>query len=169
MWKASNEGHYYVIKRLIASGRDLGDLNKKGKWWASKNESTAIEAARNGNRPNKTEVVSLLENFMANPIQTRYQIRVELGLRDELAAEVLALTVFLCDDLLQLNSTSAAAPNSITTTASRFFVIASKLPMELQMVLCHRVVGSMKQNVLVKDSEVAFKSLARALLVPNSE
>jgi len=37
--------------------------------------------------------------------------------------------------------------------------------MELQMILCHRVVGSMKQNILSKDSEAAFKSLARILLL----
>ena len=37
--------------------------------------------------------------------------------------------------------------------------------MELQMILCHRVVGSMKQNILLKDSEAAFKSLAGILLL----
>ena len=168
LWRASSEGRHHVVKWLIASGKDLGDLNKTGKYWDS-NEYTAIEAARNAYIDNHTETISLLENLMVNPIQTGHQIRVELGLQDELAAEVFALTVFLCDDQFQLNSTSAAAPNSITTTASRFFVIASKLPMELQMVLCHRAVGSMKQNVLEKDSEAAFKALAGALLVPNSE
>jgi len=35
--------------------------------------------------------------------------------------------------------------------------------MELQMVLCHRIVGSTKQNVLRKDSESAFQSLAKIL------
>jgi len=35
--------------------------------------------------------------------------------------------------------------------------------MELQMMLCHHPVGSMKQNILHKDSEAAFKSLARIL------
>jgi len=39
--------------------------------------------------------------------------------------------------------------------------------MELQMILCHRVVGSMKQNILRKDSEAAFKALARILLLPD--
>jgi len=42
-------------------------------------------------------------------------------------------------------------PALVTTTAAaaaRFFIIASKLPMELQMILCHRAVGSMKQNIL---------------------
>jgi len=79
------------------------------------------------------------------------------------------LTVFLCEDILQLKlpargrrarSTSVAA----IAAATRFFNIASKLPMELQMILCHRVVGSRKQNILRKDSEVAFKSLAKILL-----
>jgi len=74
---------------------------------------------------------------------------VKLGFSDALAAEVFALTVFLCDDLLQLTST---ATNS-DSAATRFFAIASKLPIELQMMLSHRAVGSMKQNILHKDSE----------------
>ena len=37
--------------------------------------------------------------------------------------------------------------------------------MELQMILCHRAVGSTKQNILHKDSEAAFKELARILLL----
>ena len=82
----------------------------------------------------------------------------KLGVLDALAAEVFALTVFLCDDLLQLKPTLTTTITA--SAASRFFTIASKLPMELQMILCHRVVGSMKQNILHKDSEVAFKSLA---------
>ena len=77
---------------------------------------------------------------------------------DELSAELYAVIVFLCDDLLQLRPASRAA-------ATRFFFIASKLPMELQMILCHHVVGSDKQNILRNDSEAAFKSLARTLLL----
>ena len=86
-----------------------------------------------------------------------------LGLQDEVAAEVFALTVFLCDDLLQLKPAS----HSAIPAALRFFAISSKLPMELQMILCHRVVGSMKQNIIQKDSEPAFKSLARIHLNPS--
>jgi len=33
------------------------------------------------------------------------------------------------------------------------------------MILCHRAVGSSKQNILRKDSEAAFKSLAWVLLL----
>ena len=95
---------------------------------------------------------------MVNLTLTRHQVRVKLGLLDALAAEVFALTVFLCDDLLQLKPALITSSNQ-AATASRFFVIAGKLPMELQMILCHRAVGSTKQNFLLKDSEVAFKSL----------
>ena len=91
----------------------------------------------------------------------------ELGLLDELAADIFALMVFLCDGLLKLKAipTTPAAAG----TPPRFFVIASNMPMELQMVLCHRVVGSMEQNILSVDSEAAFKSLARILLLSQSK
>ena len=40
----------------------------------------------------------------------------------------------------------------------------SLLPLELQMVLCFRQVGSTKEIIPGKESEVAFKELARRLL-----
>ena len=77
-----------------------------------------------------------------------------LGVLDELAA----------DDLLQLKQTIASgAPNPTLAAAFHFFAIVRKLPMELQMILCHRTVGSMKQNILHQYSEAAFKALARIL------
>ena len=83
---------------------------------------------------------------------------------DELAAEVFALTVFLCDDLLQLKpAIDDDTPNSVSASATHFFTVAKRLPMELQMILCHRAIGSMKQNILRNNSEAAFKSLARSL------
>ena len=46
---------------------------------------------------------------MANPTQTKHEVRVKLGVLVALAAEVFALTVFLCDDLLQLKPASHPA------------------------------------------------------------
>ena len=78
-----------------------------------------------------------------------------------LAAEIFALTVFFCDGLLQLKP---VLPNQVAAGgASRFCIVASKLPMELQMILCRRVVGSTKQNIEPTDSDAAFRSLARIL------
>jgi len=93
--------------------------------------------------------------------------RIKLGVLHEVAADLFALTIFLCDELLQLKPDASSISNSVATNgAFRFFSIVSKLPMELQMLLCHRVVGSTKQNVLHQDSEDAFKFLARMFLPP---
>ena len=84
-------------------------------------------------------------------------MRVELGWYDEAAAEMFAIVVFVSDGLLQINDTTPSP-------AARFFSIVTQLPLELQMVLCYRVVGSVKEIIPGRDSEVAFKSLAEYLL-----
>ena len=83
-----------MIERLIASGRDF-DVNQKVSY-GSEDYST-LEIAR---KEDKIEVVLVLERFIANPNQTRQELRVKLGLLDALAAEFFAVIVFLCDDLL---------------------------------------------------------------------
>jgi len=90
-------------------------------------------------------------------------VRVEVGWYDDLAAEMFALVVFVSDGLLQV--TQGNQPTS--TLAARFFTIAIQLPLDLQMVLCHRVVGSGKEIIQGKHSEAAFKSLAKSLLWPS--
>ena len=156
-----------MIEYLVASDRDLGDvMNKIGKL-DEFHEYTALEIAREAK---KTEVVcagKIHRKPSADPAQTRHELRVRLGVLDELAAEVYALTVFLCDDLqLKPASHLAATPNHAAPAATtQLFAIVKRLPMELQMMLCHRAVDSMKQNILRKDSESAFKSLARILLL----
>ena len=163
-------GEHEVVEWLIASGRDLGDVkNKKGSF-GGLDEKTALDIAR---WRSNTKVVPLLERFIANPVQTRHELRVKLGVPDALAADVFALTVFLWDDLLQPTPASipAATPNyaasaaTVVATNTRFFAMATRLPMKLQMLLCRCAVGSMKQNILLVDSEAAFKSLARLLLL----
>jgi hypothetical protein len=153
LWLASRDGRVEVIKWMIAlRGDNELELDKKGKYYGK--EYTAIEIARN---KNKTEVVLLLERFIKNQAQTRHEIRIELGLVDKDAAELFAMTVFLCDDFLRLKEANSPA-------ALRFFKIAKKLPMELQMMLCYRVFGSAKENIKSKDSEPAFKRLAKTLI-----
>jgi len=153
LWWASRQGFHEVIVFLIASGKDLGDLTQKGKGGDNGKGCTALEIARSYRH---TEVALLLKRFMDNPTQTRHEVRGVLGLQDELAAELFAVIIFLCDGILRLNQT-------IPAPATRFFGIASQLPMELQMILCHRTFGSGKQNIVNKDSEAAFKGLAKGL------
>jgi len=81
--------------------------------------------------------------------------------RDPFISDLFALVVFLCDDLLTLKAVSSDPSSS--NKASRFFVIAQLLPMELQMALCNRAFGSSKNFVLTKNSEPAFKKLGKVL------
>jgi len=125
------------------------DLGKPGDTY----KTDAIGGAK---KNGKTEVVALLKRFKSDAAKTRHIIRVELGLFDELAAGMFALVVFVSDGLLQIKDTTPSL-------AARFFSIAARLPLELQMMLCSQVVGSSKEIIPGKDSEVAFKSLARRL------
>jgi len=148
LWVAAINGRHDMIKLWIVSGREM-NLGKPGDVYTT----DAIGAATSHKN---TAVVSLLENVKSDATKTRHAMRVELGWYDEAAAEMFALVVFVSDGLLQVNET-------IPSPAARFIGIAKRLPLELQMVLCRRVVGSDKEIIPGKDSEVAFKELARRL------
>jgi len=120
IWYAARNGNLDIIKWWIASGREM-DLGKPG----DIDCADAIGGAKNRGKP---RVATLLERFKENPVETRHAMRVELGLVDELAAEVFALVVFVSDGLLQIKNLVDS-----TTPAARFFRIASRLPLELQM------------------------------------
>ena len=151
----SYKGSYQNIECLIVSGRDLGDLNQTGKDWNE--DCSALEIAR---KKNETEVVSLLERFTANPAQTRHEVRMQLDLLDELAADLFALTIFLGDELLRIKPALASSHSADTAvSATRFLVIASKLPLELQLVLYRRFAGSMKQSILHNDQRLPSNPL----------
>jgi len=150
LWRAAYGGHLNVIQWWIASGREMdlgtpGDSKTGVIWTAQKQGRTAL--------------VTLLERFREIPEETRHQVRLEIGWCDNVAAEMFALVVFVSDGLLQMKgSTTTPSPSA------RFFNIAKRLPLELQMVLCRRVVRSSKEIIPGKDSEVAFKELARRLV-----
>jgi len=148
LWNVAFWGHLDVIKWWIASGREM-DLGKPG----DVDETDAIGLAK---VYGKTEVATLLERFKENPVETRHAMRVELGLLDALAAEMFALVVFVSDGILQVKDTTPSP-------AARYFSLARQLPLELQMVLCYRLAGSDKEIIAGKESEVAFKELARKL------
>jgi len=145
------------VELLIASGRDLGDLRNQI-------DHPAIAIAR---ERKMTHVVWLLNGFKTNPSRTRRELCVRFKCLTELVAELYAVMVFLGDGLLQLKPAALtdAASNPHAATARRFFAITNRLPLELQMILCHWVLDSAKETLLLKDSEAAFKSLARALLL----
>jgi len=155
LWFAASYGQIDIIKWCIASGREI-DLGTAGD-----DETDAIGAAKkrafwyiDDLKTRKTEVETLLERFKNDATETRHAVRVELGWYDDVAAEMFALVIFVSDGLLRTKDTT------IPTPAARFFSIAAQLPLELQMVLCCRVMGSCKEIIPGKESEVAFRELA---------
>ena len=127
----------------VASGREM-NLRKLWSYNAD-----AIGMAKNRGMK---EVVTLLERFKENPLETRHAVRVDLRWYSQAAAMVFALVIFVSDELLAIRQT--------TTPATRFFRITSRLPLELQMVLCNRVVGLAKEIIPRRACEAAFKALA---------
>jgi len=118
--------------------------------------SDAIGTARHREA---TEAAELLERFKEDRDQVRTEVRMALGYHGELASRVFALVVFHSDGLLRVKVALKQGD-----PAASFFNIAWQLPMELQMVLCHRLCGSPGTLISSKDSEVAFKALATHLL-----
>ena len=105
-------------------------------------------------------VADLLTRFLENPGRVRHQIRLTLRLQDEIAVELFAMVVFLCDGLLK-PITDTPPPD--LQPASRFFAIVSRLPIELQMIVCCRACGSLNDSILKDSSEAGFKALIRAV------
>ena len=138
------------------------DLHRKGKRWDDKSYSPLEIAKREG----RQEVCDLLREFMEHPVAVRQRIRIELGLVKALAGDLFATMVLFCDHYyaLQLSESGPLASHQgelqfKLAGARRFFGVAQRLPMELQMVLCHRVYGSAIDSVLSTHSEPAFQRL----------
>ena len=128
-------GYVQVVRVMVLSGRSFvpckGTLKIRG----------SVEAA------------VLWRNFAANPMRTRQAVQRTLGLTNTMVAELFGLVIFLCDGLLAIRRRG--------TLEGRFFQMASRLPMELQMILCYRAYGDMRQYVFSHDSESAFRLLSR--------
>jgi len=155
IWNASRSRNVEVVEMLIVHGISREHVDLKGLHWDDA-QYTALEIAR---KLKCDTIVSLLKRYVENPVLTRYNLCLKWCMPGELAADMFAMIIFLCDGILKLK------PNSLTNTrrnengAARFFLLASKLPMELQMILCRRVLGSNKDMILTKHSEISFAYL----------
>jgi len=175
LWFVSQQGHLRVAQVILVSGRNVDTKAKSIPGIALWNNKTAAEIGRfqeirareaesaevyARRRRNGPLIAALLDSFDANPAITRQQLRELPELRDPFISDLFALVIFLCEDLLAVRAEDSAL--SFHKTA-RFFQIAQALPMELQMMLCNRVFGAGKNNVLTQHSEPAFKKLGKLL------
>jgi len=162
-WLAAQRGVCDLINIFVALGRDLGDLTEKGMEIEHLHrEVTPLELAV---ALGHTEAAALIRRLMKDENQTRHEVRLYFQLQPQSQDHLFSLVVFLSEGLLTMKT----QPNVMTRNQKRqwnqgrntrrFFGIASQLPMELQMLLCNRAGGSMKQLILTRDSEPMFKYL----------
>jgi len=83
-------GHIEIVKLLLACGRE-NDLNKKdgkgrtGLYWAREREKTEIDEWESEEdfqerKRGYGKIVELIESFERNPIETRFKLKIQLGL-----------------------------------------------------------------------------------------
>ena len=95
-------------------------------------------------RPMDESIKSLILMHKKDPKKTRASLQFDLGITVQHSAELFAMVVFLSDDYLTIRKSATASPQY------KFFSIAKRLPLELQMVLCNRVCGlcSLKDEII---------------------
>lgn len=105
----------------------------------------------------------LISAYKHDPQEARRTAQKALGILDDGPASLFVLVVLVCDGFLRLaqpaEDLSPAKGTGEVQDFGRFLEIASKLPMELQMLLCHRVQGSVKSNIPGADFDFSLKCL----------
>jgi len=150
LWRACHRDNMNHVRVLLASA-PVGTLN------------LLAHSARNGLWDGKTtfEVTwhdptrELLKLYSVDPAAVRCQLREapDLGLRLHDAASDFASVVLLSDDFLSLTA-------GVYNPARQFLAIIARLPMELQMSLCHRRHGSGGLVIMIRDTDQALKRFA---------
>jgi len=182
LWLAVNRGYLNLVQWMIASGRELGNTVKDfgASYYTRSKPATSWDEKQN--------ILDLLKKFNEDPVGVRHKLCGDLGIADVLSANLFALVIFICEDLLTVNTKKKEREKTakiiIETVLRpkeedgggdlkeddddhhrpvRFFVLVSKLPMELQMMVCHRVYKSPKDTIPSHKSEPAFQQLGSAL------
>ena len=91
----------------------------------------------------------LLSQYLSSRKRIAHWCRLSFDLPEAKAASLFAIIIYLCDGFLRL-------PPEARSKTGRFLSIASRLPLELQMMLCNRAYGLAKSSIVHQDSEPAF-------------
>ena len=165
LWIASQQGHLVVVRHLLASKKEI-DTRMRSTF----NKRTAAEQGRAMGRMTKRMYdieedfqrrrlkgplcADLIDEYEHDRVAARNRLRRLPGLREYFIGHLFALVVFHSDNFV-------VTRDNADVSCKRFFDIASRLPLEVQMVLCNRVFGSPKDIILSRDSEPGFKFLVR--------
>jgi len=152
---AVNSGPLEAVQTLLASGRDFvieDDLLL-----------TNLQLVRSSVSRCGDGRAELIRSYVADPALTALRCRFSLG--RPRAALIFAMIVFLCDDFVTIGLDAEKCP--FGRCASHFFFIASRLPMELQVLISSRVARSSAVVIPHQESELAFRVLAAVLSYPH--
>ena len=179
----SFSGKLQYLKLLIASGRPF-DYETKAVLKTLARGHAAVEMKEEeytpeeaATREGKATVARLLRMYKQHPQATTQEVRLELEDRDAYVADLFVEVVLVTDGFLRPNDASrdvGGSHSAVAVTgrelvtreevegrrrARTFFRIMSKLPIELQMVLCHLGRDSVGLTVKGVDVEKALRHL----------
>lgn len=108
----------------------------------------------------------LLQEYANNPVPVRLRLQFELGIVS--AAIVFSIVLLVSDDFFRIKSLPEMNDDlhdegikAQYVNAIRLLTISSKLPIELQMLLAHRAMGSAGDIVLQKEFDPAITHLLK--------
>ena len=160
-WVAVCGGNIDAVKWMIALRGDELNLSAKGSWYKPPHQPM-IYASVFEMKLQYQLMAELIDDLAARPRHTRHEVRVELDIPEALSLDLFATVVYLCDDYLKIKNLPSPTPST------RFFSILMKLPMEIQMLLCHRTYGLSKDVIPAQDSNLAFRNVMKSFSVPYS-
>lgn len=150
IWWICCNGLYLAIEWIIALRPDDIDDNKIGT--DDTQQMNILEVARACNR---VRTVDLLERFFNDRTRIVYNIRRELKIPKYLAVDLFVLVILFSDDFLEFK-----VPED--PKVKRLFLILKRLPIEIQMVCCHRIFGSSRNIIQSKDFEDGLRDYYRS-------
>lgn len=171
LYFASQNGCLSAAKCLLASDRVI-DTTTRCFWNNKKPAEHARWAATQPRWPNFPGedyekrrancplIAELIEEYEQDPAAVRTRLREEPGLREHYIGHTFALVVFHADGFVRLAGGGSQSQVAGSENARRFFTVTSRLPLELQMIVCSRLFGSPREIVPSRDSEWGFRWLA---------
>jgi hypothetical protein len=165
---ASQNGHLAVVQAMLVSERDIATktrstFNNKTAAEQGRGMPTAVRLAGDAKEEhgrkmaNGPKCADLIDAYEKEPVVVRNRLRNLPVIRDTYIGWMFALLVFFSDGFLQLPKVQSSDESIV-----RFFTISSRLPLDLQMLVCNRMFGSAKDVILSRDSEAGFRWVARA-------
>jgi len=172
LWVLAHQGHLSLLQLLLSSGREFDTLRETPPTMALSGSKTPAGIARlqvtfelaSFESPedftrcwrNCPLIADLLDEYHVAPVAVRGRLRRLPHIREPYIARTFALMVFFADGFLK---PSVVEPPGLGDQVLRFLRLAAKLPLELQMLLSHRVFNSGGDIILQKDSESGFRWL----------